>query len=184
LFDDDECPNGIGAGFFQGGKMMKQHAFTLLELLVTLVMIGLIVTLAAPAFAEIIDNQRRQDAAQQLASGIRTARTEAILRSRPVVIRAIDGRWGNGWQIIVEGDAENPVWLERRRSGKVPIVGNGRIRQQIRFGALGTPYGNGFVAGTLSICDAKQAQSHRQVIMASTGRVRIESIKKPEPLCG
>jgi type IV fimbrial biogenesis protein FimT len=166
--------------------MMKQHAFTLLELLVTLVITGLIVTLAAPVFAEIIDNQRRQDTAQQLASGIRTARTEAILRSRPVVIRAIDGRWGNGWQIITEpeGDAESPVWLERRRSGKVPIVGNGRIRQQIRFGAQGTPYGNGFVAGRLFICDAKKAHSHHQVVMASTGRVRIESVKMPEPLCG
>ncbi len=166
--------------------MIKQHAFTLLELLVTLVVIGLIVTFAAPAFAEIINNQQRQDAAQQLASGIRTARTEAILRSRPVVIRAIDRNWGNGWQIIVEpeGDVESQVLLERRRSGNVPIVGNGRIRQQIRFGALGTPYGNGFVAGTLSVCDAKKAQSHHQVVMALTGRVRIESGKKREPLCG
>jgi type IV fimbrial biogenesis protein FimT len=165
---------------------MKQHAFTLLELLVTLVLVGLIVTLAAPAFAAIIENQQRQNAAQQLASGIRTARTEAILRSRPVVIRAIDRSWGNGWQIIIEpgSDVENPVWIERRQSGKVPIVGNGRIRQQIRFGALGTPYANGFVAGTLSICDAKNAQSHHQVIMAMTGRVRIESVTKPEPLCG
>ena len=166
--------------------MMKQHAFTLLELLVTLVMIGLIVTLAAPAFAAIIDNQQRLEAAQQLASGIRTARTEAILRSRPVVIRAIDRNWSNGWQILVEPESklENPVWMERARNGKVPIVGNGQLRQQIRFGAQGTAYGNGWVAGTLSICDGKKAQSHHQVKLAMTGRVRIESVTKPEPLCG
>jgi type IV fimbrial biogenesis protein FimT len=173
--------------FFQGGKHMKQRAFTLIELLVTLVVTGVIVTLAVPAFGEIITNQRRQDAAQQLASGIRTARTEAILRGQPVVIRAIDKDWSKGWQIVVDpkNSADDLVLVERARSGKVPVMGNGPVRRSIRFDALGVPRGGGsFLAGTLFICDSKAAVSHYTVVMARTGRVRIDSEVKPEKLCG
>ena len=165
---------------------MKQKAFTLVELLVTLIVIGLIVTLAAPAFGEIILNQRRLDAAQQLASGIRTARTQAIVRSQPVVIRAIENDWSKGWQIVVDPNNSENDWVlvERTRSGKVPIFGNHHVRRQIRFDGLGIPSNNGFVSGTLFVCDAKESISHHSVVMANTGRVRIDSEPKPEKLCG
>lgn len=165
---------------------MKQAGFTLIEMLVGLVLIGLITTLAAPAFGEIINSQRRQDAAQQLASGIRTARTEAVLRSQPVVIRAIEGNWSNGWQIVIDPqkNQDDLIVLERARSAKVPIIGNRPVKQSIRFNGLGTPSDNGFTAGTLFVCDAKSAISHHRVILASSGRVRIESDQLEAKLCG
>ncbi|MCD5972293.1 GspH/FimT family pseudopilin [Pseudomonas quasicaspiana] len=165
---------------------MKQAGFTIIELAVTMLVIGIVVTLTAPAFSEFLMSQRRIDAAQQLASGIRTARTEAILRSQPVVIRAIDKDWGKGWQIVVDpkGSEDDLVLTERTRSGKVPIFGNRHLVRQIRFNPLGVPAGNGALAGTLFICDTKEAVSHHAVVMAWTGRVRIESETKPEELCG
>lgn len=165
---------------------MKEKGFTVLELAITLVVIGVVVTFAAPALSELIMSQRRHDAAQQLASGIRTARTEAVLRSRPVVIRAIDQDWSKGWQIVVDpkNSEDDVVLMERSRSGKVPIFGNRHLLRQIRFNALGAPSDNGFVSGTLFVCDEKEAVSHHTVVMANTGRVRIENEVKPEELCG
>lgn len=165
---------------------MKQAAFTIIELAVTMVIIGLIVILAVPAFSEIVMSQRRLDVAQQLASGIRTARTEAILRSRPVVIRAIDEDWSKGWQIVVDpkNSEDDLVLTERTRSGKVPVFGNQHVARQIRFNALGSPSDSGFVSGSLFICAANDTLSHHTVVMANTGRVRIESVPKPEKLCG
>lgn len=165
---------------------MRQSGFTVVELLVTLVVIGVVVTLAAPAFGEIITHQRRQDAAQQLASGIRTARTEAILRGQPVVIRAIENDWSKGWQIVVDpkNSVDDVVLVERARSGKVLVMGNRPVRRSIRFNELGAPTVSGsFLAGTLFICDSKAAVSHYTVVMARTGRVRIENQVQPEPLC-
>jgi type IV fimbrial biogenesis protein FimT len=186
LFDKDECPDGIHMSFFQGRDGMRNAGFTLIELLVSVALIGLVLTLAVPAFGEILTSQRREEAARQLANGIRSARTEAILRAQPVVIRAIDGDWGKGWQIIVDpkGSDQDTVVAERARNGKVPIVGNQPVREQVRFSAMGAPLDGGFVAGTLHVCAAKQAISHHKVIMARTGRVRIESVAKPEKLCG
>lgn len=165
---------------------MKQAGFTIIELAVTMLVIGIVVTLTAPAFSEFMMSQRRIDAAQQLASGIRTARTEAILRSQPVVIRAIDEDWSKGWQIVVDpkNSEDDLVLTERTRSGKVPIFGNSHFVRQIRFNALGVPAGNGFVAGRLFICDTKKAVSHHAVVMAKTGRVQIESETNTEELCG
>jgi len=165
---------------------MKQSGFTLIELLVTLVVMGVVASVALPAMAEMVTAQRRFDVAQQLASGIRTARHEAVVRNQPVVIRAIDGQWGKGWQIVIDpkGTEDDLILVDRARSGKVPVVGNGQITQSIRFNGLGAAVGNGFVSGTLSICDAEKPLSHHQVIMASAGRVRIESKTLPEKLCG
>lgn len=165
---------------------MKQAGFTIIELAVTMLIIGIVVTLTAPAFSEFLMSQRRIDAAQQLASGIRTARTEAILRGQPVVIRAINEDWSQGWQIVVDpkGSEDDLVLTERTRSGKVPIFGNLHLVRQIRFNSLGVPSDKGSVSGRLFICATKEAVSHHAVIMAWTGRVRIESETKPEELCG
>ena len=165
---------------------MKQSGFTLIELFVTLVVVGVVASIAVPAMAEFVAAQRRFDVAQQLAHGLRTARNEAVVRNQLVVIRAIEGNWGKGWQIVVDpkGTEDDLVLMDRVLDGKVPVVGNGRITESITFDGLGAAVGNGFVAGTLSICDAEQPLSHHQVKLAKTGRVRIESQKTPEKLCG
>lgn len=165
---------------------MKQSGFTLIELFVTLVVIGVVASVAVPALAEFVAAQRRFDVAQQLAHSVRTARNEAVVRNQLVMIRAIEGSWGNGWQIVVDpkGTEDDLVLMDKAMSGNVPVVGNRHITQSISFDGLGAAVGNGFVAGTLSICDADQPLSHHQVILAKTGRVRIESQKTPEKLCG
>ena len=165
---------------------MKQSGFTLIELFVTLVVVGVVASIAVPAMAEFVAAQRRFDVAQQLAHGVRTARNEAVVRNQLVMIRVIEGNWGNGWQIVVDpkGTEDDLVLMDKALSGNVPVVGNRHITQSISFDGLGGAVGNGFVAGTLSICDADQPLSHHQVILAKTGRVRIESQITPEKLCG
>ncbi|WP_426115982.1 GspH/FimT family pseudopilin [Pseudomonas sp. DSP3-2-2] len=166
---------------------MKQAGFTLVELMVTLVVLSVISLVALPALGEVIDAQRRLDAAQQLASGIRTARTEAILRNQVVTIHSIDADWSNGWRIIADKDGkgpdeDDPVLVERAASGKARVVGNTTVASRISFNGLGAPIR--VFNGTLSVCLKNQPVSHYRVIMAATGRVRIESREKPEALCG
>ncbi|HEX8596817.1 MAG TPA: GspH/FimT family protein [Pseudomonas sp.] len=166
---------------------MKYAGFTLVELLVTLVVATVISTLALPALGEMIDRQRRSDAAQQLASGLRTARTEAIMRNQTVTIHSIGDDWSNGWRIIADKDGkgpdeDDPVLVERAASGKVKIVGNTNVAKHIRFTGLGNPVG--FSNGTLFICLKDQPVSAHRVIMAKTGRIRINSNENPEQLCG
>ena len=164
---------------------MKQSGFTLVELLATLAVIAILVGLAMPGLAGLIEAQQRLVAARELANGIRTARVAAITRNQAVSIQAIDQDWSNGWRIIAGRPAqqtEEQLLLERALSGKTRIVGNTKVAQKLSFTGLGGLQGGG--NGTLHICLKNQQLSHYQVVVAITGHVRIIEASSAEPLCG
>ncbi|MGV6397570.1 GspH/FimT family pseudopilin [Pseudomonas caspiana] len=166
---------------------MKQSGFTLIELFVTLVVMGVVASVALPAMAEMVTAQRRFDVAQQLASGLRTARVEAITRHQVILLHAIDEDWSKGWRISTNpsgkgaGDERNVLLTERSFGGKIPIAARLRDRPYVSFNSLGATSTSN---GRLFICDQEEAVSHYEVIIAVTGRVTIENQKKPEERCG
>lgn len=170
---------------------MYQRAFSLIELLVGLTLVGIVLLLASPAFSALAQSNHREEAAHTLAQGLRTARTEAITRHRTVVIHAINEDWSQGWRIILDAsgkgskDPDNPVLAERASGSRVPIVGNWWVKHQVRFSHLGEPLmaGEAFHAGTLHICDAREPLSQLQVVLAATGRVSLRNTKAAQALC-
>lgn len=158
---------------------MKQKGLTLIELLAGLVLIGVVAGLAAPAFAGLIESQRRQDTAQQMASGLRMARVEAILRSQPVIMQAQQNDWSQGWQVFVDTnrnqlrDADERILAERSGQRYVKVVGNGRVATRIGFDNSGRLLNN--ANGTLAVCLKDSPASHYQIAIAVTGRVTLRS---------
>lgn len=170
---------------------MTQRGFTLIELLLGLILSGILAQLAVPSFKGLLESQQRHSAAQSLVGGLRYARSEAIARNRAVVIHALDDDWSRGWRVIVDLngrgplDDDNPVLLEHQDNGRVPIVGNGPVRSQVRFSGLGEPVlaGGGFRAGTVHVCATDQAQSLFQVVLAPSGRISLRRDKTEQALC-
>ncbi|WP_434703955.1 GspH/FimT family pseudopilin [Pseudomonas sp. Z1-12] len=161
---------------------MYQQGFSLIELLMGLAIAAIVLPWASAGYKELIESIEREDTAQLLISGLRSARSEAIARNRTVVLRAIDNDWGRGWRITLD-DKEKTVLTERRASTRV--VGNQPMRRGVRFGSQGNaqhPSGS-FQAGRLHVCAKREAISHHQVILAPSGRVRLESVAVEEPLC-
>ncbi len=170
---------------------MDQKGFSLVQLLIGLAVIGILAQLASPTFSELIASQRRQVSANELANGLRLARTEAILRQQDVVMHALEEDWSRGWRIIVDRsgqghlDPDNPMLVERRSDGLTPINGNLWLKQFVRFTAIGSinPQNGASMGGTVHICARDQPVSHHQVILAATGRIRLETREMPEALC-
>ncbi|WP_130907847.1 GspH/FimT family pseudopilin [Pseudomonas sp. Sample_16] len=170
---------------------MRQHGFSLIELLMGLTIVGIVLHLVSPAFAAVTESNLREQAAQSLYSDIRTARTEAIARHQSVMIHAINGDWGQGWRIILDisgkghKDPGNPLLVERQSATPMPIVGNRPVSQFVRFSHLGEPqFARGeFQAGTLHVCAAREAVSQYQVVLAPSGRVSLRSAKAEQALC-
>lgn len=156
---------------------MKQRGLTLIELLAGVVLLGLVAMLAVPAFGSLIDAQRRQDTAQQLASGLRLARSEAILRSQPVIVEALENDWSRGWNVFVDAnhnqlrDDQEQLLAEREHAPKIRVVGNSKVQSRIGFDNAGRLRGSG--NGTLAVCQADAPASHSQIAIAVTGRVTL-----------
>ncbi|MGF6204669.1 GspH/FimT family pseudopilin [Pseudomonas frederiksbergensis] len=170
---------------------MHQQGFSLIELLMGLAIAGIVLLLVSPAFAALAEANHREEAAQSLISGLRSARSEAITRNQTVIIHAIDDDWSQGWRIIADvsgkghEDTRNPLLFEQRSSARVPIVGNWRVVSFVRFSGLGEPLmpDKAFQAGTLHLCAAREPVSHLQVVLAATGRVRLNNQKVEQALC-
>ncbi len=80
--------------------------FTLTELLVTIAIACILVSMAVPAFSSVIRSQRLTVAANTLLSSLAYARNEAIKRSGAVVVQSKAGsdHWEQGWDIFTDQD--------------------------------------------------------------------------------
>lgn len=79
-------------------RLRRSAGFTIIEVLFTVVVLGVLVMLAMPSFGEWLQSQQLRAAAEATLNGLQVARSEAIRRNIPVkiVFTAPD----TGWSVI------------------------------------------------------------------------------------
>ncbi len=82
----------------------SSSAYTLLELLMTLIIISTLLGVALPSFNGLISSNRLSSYANQWITTLSYARSEAIKRNQQVVVRKLSANWEQGWQIFVDID--------------------------------------------------------------------------------
>lgn len=96
----------------------KQSGFTLIELIMTIVIGGLIMTLGVPSFSSFMKNNTLTTQANDFVSTVNIARMEAIKRKSNVVIcKSSTGTgcgastlgWEDGWIAFVDTDGDKTV---------------------------------------------------------------------------
>ena len=175
--------------------MKKQIAFTLIELMVTIAVAGVLLAIAIPSFSELVSNNRLSTRANEMVSAIAFARSESMKRGRPVTLcRSTNSGSGaeTGWSCATGSGGWETGWVvfEDTNSNGVADAGEPRLRGKGSFGTTAyTMGGTGNVAnritftdqgmapgfdGTLTVCDTHRRVA-RQVDITVTGRSHIPS---------
>lgn len=75
--------------------------FTIIEVLIVLIMVGILATLAAPNMRDFIIRNRLKTVASDLHFSIALARSEAVKRNAAVTVENNGGSWAGGWSVKV-----------------------------------------------------------------------------------
>jgi type IV fimbrial biogenesis protein FimT len=86
--------------------ILRQRGFTIIEILLVIVIIGVLLSIAAPSFVTFTSSQKVKTASFDLYAAMMFARSEAIKRKVNVTVKPIDDvDWKNGWTIDAAGAA-------------------------------------------------------------------------------
>jgi type IV fimbrial biogenesis protein FimT len=170
--------------------------FTLLELIVTITVAGILMAIAIPNFYGLIRNNRLTTYTNEFVSSLNLARSEAIKRGLSVSVRKIGGTgtyWStSGWNVFVDDGAGTTA---NKDNGKLDtneqilrvypalpsyfiLAGNNNFVNFIRYKADGSS--NSF--GSFAVCDmsandigdySPKAYASRLIIIRQLGRIRI-----------
>ena len=170
----------------------KELGFTLIELMVTLAMVAILMTVAVPSITAFQRNAELTSFSNSLLSAINAARGEAMKRGRNAMIIPTDGaNWSNGWTVFVDvnrngayDEVTDITVLKREAAPSYLTVSSTAVTSAdslyIMYDASGYSRlkGGGFGAWTIEVARNDVAGSTllaqtRRVKIASTGRARV-----------
>lgn len=165
--------------------MKKFRGLTLIELLVTIAVLAIVLSLGVPAFQDFTRNNRMISVTNELVSGMNLARSEAIRRGKTVTVCKSDAAsstpscdgstWADGWLVFLgtagagDDDSANHIKTGQMNAGGVTITAPA---DSIEFSASGVASATGdFSVST--ICESGDGNTKRVVNIGTTGRVSV-----------
>ncbi len=160
------------------GTRNANNGFTLVELMITVALVGVIAALAVPSFATMIANNRLATASNDVVGVLNYARSEAIKTGRSVIVNPTDGAdWANGVSVWIDrnGNGSMQDSEELRRTSGAP--GSVTVNSSSNFAFTGGGLlPNGSAAVTIQVCDDRSGESGRSITITLGGRIRAEDL--------
>jgi type IV fimbrial biogenesis protein FimT len=152
-----------------------EKGFTLIELMITVAIMSIMLTIGLPSFQSIIASSRLTASANAMVSALQLARFEALKQHKSVTIRKTGAAWQDGWDVFVDNNGngsfesanDEKLVSYDKLSSAVTVTGNG-YASYASYDASGriNTVGN-FLFKAQSDC--------RKVVIAATGRIRVET---------
>lgn len=81
----------------------RTEGFTLTELLITIVIVGILASIAVPSYSAFVAKQRVKTASFDILAMLTLLRSEAIKRGNLVTSTPVNNDWSSGWTITTAG---------------------------------------------------------------------------------
>lgn len=159
------------------------RGFTLIELMVTIAIVAILATVAAPSFNEAILGSRLTAFANNFVASAQLARSEAIKRNATVTLCrsangtscATSGGWQQGWIVLSDTNGngsldtgETLIQYQQALSTGYQLTGDA---YSLAFQAIGA----GSTSATLTLCRSSPVGSQERVVSVSpTGRTSVK----------
>lgn len=167
-------------------KREASKGITMIELMMTLAILGIITSLAIPSFSKTINNSRLTTNANQLVASLNLARSEAIKRNTTIYVANIENEgqnWDNGWNVFIDENS-NEIFNENSDTllKTYPSLTNNytlRTGENISSWVAYKPSGlyetsTGRLSDSFRLCTMKSdTNDSRRIILNSIGRARI-----------
>lgn len=175
-------------------KLAENRGFTLLELMITLFISAIILSIGVPSFRGVMQNQRMTTATNELITSLNMAKSEAIKRvvyvsicksSNGVTCGDAGTSWNDGWIVFanatvanlgVRDFADEIIRVYPALRSEFTLTPIGTIGGFISFrpsGTIGTAVAN--MTGTLTMCDERGAAKARGILLQPSGSWSVSS---------
>jgi type IV fimbrial biogenesis protein FimT len=178
----------------------SSRGVALIELLVTVSIVAIVLTLALPAFAKMVRDNRIAAASNTLLGTFQTARSEAVRRGHRVTvcvstdhIACVDRDppppgigWHHGWLTFADTngntllDPDEEILAVGQRIDGLEAIGNNPLRTFVSFTPTGQPRtpNNAPQFGTILIC---AGDAGRRIVLNMPGRAHLDAGICPPP---
>jgi type IV fimbrial biogenesis protein FimT len=169
------------------------RGFTLIELMITLLIATILLTVGIPSFNELIKNSRMTTSTNKFVTAANLARSEAIKRGvRVTICKSNDGatctnanNWDQGWIVFTDENnnaaynnaTETLLRVANGLGNNLILTGNANVVNYISYVASGQSQltGGAFQAGTVSLCDDRTGNFGRDMVLNRTGRLSLNT---------
>ena len=162
--------------------MKTLRGFTIIELMITVAIVGILVAAAAPGYQDWVATTRLNSHTNEFVTALHYARSEAVKRNVAVSVCKTSsgadcvttGTWAQGWMVFVDVNGtgtydtgDSILRVHEKLTGGSTLVGQTAVSSVITFRSNGTAA----QSGRIDMCSYRQTVAGRDIVIASgTGR--------------